>query len=113
VHALTRTFAAGCASSGFTVGAESFFDTVRVQDRAKRAARSVAAPLKRAEGQPALARRPAAVGVALDETTTAADVTRCSTSVFALAGARSRPRRARAAGGEPHARRSRRKLEPS
>jgi glycine dehydrogenase len=75
VHALAATLAAGLRRLGYGTPAEPFFDTVRVElggGRADRADDVVAAAAARRINLRRLG--DAAVGVALDETTTAGDV---------------------------------------
>jgi glycine dehydrogenase len=78
VHALAATLAGGLRHLGHGIGREPFFDTLRVEiaETAGTGGRSVAAILAAAEARGINLRRlgDRTVGVALDETATAADV---------------------------------------
>jgi glycine cleavage system P protein (glycine dehydrogenase) len=72
VHALAAVLAAGLRRLGFTVGRETFFDTLRVGTGGRTADEVLQAATERGINLRKLGDR--AVGVALDETVTAADV---------------------------------------
>ena len=72
IHRITATLAAGLRAQGYTIAHDLFFDTLRIEVGADRQAELIEAARARRINLRALG--DAAIGIALDETTSAADV---------------------------------------